>query len=103
MTPTNDHPGSSLKTWKNLFCGLIILVTVQSITACVPLLMGAAIVTSIDLSTERRSIGRNIDDNVLEFKLRGVYRADENLGSPVNISVTANKRNCTAHRRSPYR
>ncbi len=89
MTPTNDHPGFFLKTWKNLFCGLIILVTVQSITACAPLLIGATIVTSIDLHTERRTIGRNIDDNLLELELRGAYRADENLGSPVNISVTA--------------
>ncbi len=89
MTPTNDHPGFSLKTWKNLFCSLIILVTVQSITACAPLLIGATIVTSIDLGTERRTIGRNIDDNLLELKLRSAYRADENLGSPVNISVTA--------------
>ena len=89
MTPTNDHPGLFLKTWKNLFCGLIVLVIVQSITACAPLLIGTAIVTSIDLRTERRTIGRNIDDNLLELKLRGAYRTDENLGSPVNISVTA--------------
>ena len=89
MTPTNDHPGFSLKTWKDIFCGLIIFVTVPSITACAPLLIGTAIVTSIDLSAERRSLGRNIDDNVLELKLRGAYRGDENLGSPVNVSVTA--------------
>ena len=87
MTPANDHPGLSLKTWKDILCGLIIILTVQSITACAPLLLGTAVITTIDLSTERRSVGRNIDDNVLELKLRRDYWTDESLGS-VNISVT---------------
>ncbi len=89
MIPTNDHPGSFLRIWRNLFCGLLVLATVQSITACAPLFVGAVIVTSIDLHGERRTLGRNIDDNLLELKLRGNYQSDENLGSPVNISVTA--------------
>ena len=88
MTPANDHHGLSLKTWKDILCGLIIILTVQSITACAPLLLGTAVITTIDLSTERRSVGRNIDDNVLELKLRRDYWTDESLGS-VNISVTA--------------
>ena len=87
MTPANDHHGLSLKTWKDILCGLIIILTVQSITACAPLLLGTAVITTIDLSTERRSVGRNIDDNVLELKLRRDYWTDESLGS-VNISVT---------------
>ncbi len=89
MTPANDHHGLSLKSWKNILCGLIIFLTVQSITACAPLLLGTAVITTIDLSTERRTVGRNIDDNVLELKLRKIYWTDERLGSPVNISVTA--------------
>ena len=89
MTPANDHHGLSLKSWKNILCGLIIFLTVQSITACAPLLLGTAIITTIDLSIERRTVGRNIDDNVLELKLRKIYWTDERLGSPVNISVTA--------------
>ena len=88
MTPANDHHGLSLKTWKDILCGLIIILTVQSITACAPLLLGTAVITTIDLSTERRTVGRNIDDNVLELKLRRNYWTDESLGS-VNISVTA--------------
>ena len=88
MTPANDHHGLSLKTWKDILCGLIIILTVQSITACAPLLLGTAVITTIDLSTERRTVGRNIDDNVLELKLRRDYWTDESLGS-VNISVTA--------------
>ena len=63
-------------------------MTVQSITACAPLLLGTAVITTIDLSTERRTVGRSIDDNVLELKLRRNYWTDESLGS-VNISVTA--------------
>ena len=88
MTPANDHHGLSLNTWKDILCGLIIILTVQSITACAPLLLGTAVITTIDLSTERRTVGRNIDDNVLELKLRRNYWTDESLGS-VNISVTA--------------
>ncbi len=88
MTPTNDHAGSCLKSWKTLSCSLIILAAIQSVTACAPLLIGTAMVTSVDLGTERRTLGRNIDDNLLELELRSAYRNDENLGSPVNISVT---------------
>ena len=87
MTATNDHRGFSPQAWKNLFCGLIIVLAIPPITACVPLLMGATVITSIDLATERRTLGRNVDDNLLEFQLRGAYRSDETLGL-VNISVT---------------
>lgn len=96
MIPTNNSQDFSWKStlcrsvsWRSTLYGLIILMATQFVTACVPLVVSTAAVTTIDLSTERRTVGRNIDDNLLELKLRKAYWADDRLGLSVNISVTA--------------
>ena len=74
---------------KNFSLGLVFVFILQALTACVPIAIGTATVTAIDLLSERRTLGRNIDDNTLELKLRKDFLTDENLGTAVNISVTA--------------
>jgi osmotically-inducible protein OsmY len=81
---TSSHPGMT----KALLAGLLLIMSTQLLTACLPIFVGTATVTAVDLYMERRTIGRNIDDNTLELKLRTVYLSDENLGSAVNVSVT---------------
>ena len=81
---TNSHPG----TIKSLIAGLLLIMSSQMLTACLPIFVGTATVTAIDLYMERRTLSRNIDDNALELKLRKDFHSDDVLGSEVNVSVT---------------
>ncbi len=72
---------------KTLSLSLLIVVSLEFLTACVPIILGAAAVSVIDLSLERRTTGRVIDDNFLELELRNIYSTDEQLGATENISV----------------
>ena len=74
---------------KSITKGLLILLASYFLISCVPLVVGTATVTVIDIVQDRRTVGRNIDDNALEVKLRKDIALDQQLGSSVNISVTA--------------
>ena len=76
------------KPLKTLLLGLVFVMTTQILTACVPLAIGTATVTAVDLYMERRTVKQSVDDNTLELKLRKEYLSDEKLGSAVNISTT---------------
>lgn len=72
-----------------LFLRFLLSVPLLALTACVPVVIGAATVTGVELIKERQTIGRSIDDNTLELKLRKAFRTNDNLGRKVNISVTS--------------
>ena len=74
---------------KRIAQGIFFFITLQIVTACVPLVGGTATVTVIDIIQDRRTVGRNIDDNSLEVQLRKDIVLDDHLGRSVNISVTA--------------
>lgn len=76
-------------SFRTLGFGLALLLVFELLTACIPIAIGTATVTTIDLLMERRTLGRNIDDNALEIKLRKDFIADDQLGTAVNVSVTA--------------
>lgn len=84
MVNIRYHRKVSLKT---LSLSLLIVSSLGFLTACVPVFLGAAAVSAIDLTLERRTTGQVIDDNVLELKLRNVYLQDKQLGTSENISV----------------
>ena len=84
----SSNPSTFQRTTKSVLFGLLFLLTAQSLTACLPLMLGTATITSINLHLDRRTIGRNIDDNTLELKLRRDFRADDQLGKVVNLSIT---------------
>ena len=65
-----------------------LVISAQILTACVPVLIGAATVSAINVATDRRTLGRNIDDNTLEISLRKEILLDERLDG-TNISVTS--------------
>ena len=67
---------------------LLAILIASQLNACIPLVIGTATVTAIDLISERRTLRRNIDDNALEFKLRNKLKSEETLDDAVNISVT---------------
>ncbi len=76
------------KPIKALLLGLVFVMTTQILTACVPIAIGTATVTAVDLYMERRTVKQSVDDNTLELRLRKEYLSDEKLGSAVNISTT---------------
>jgi len=55
---------------------------------CASATIGAAIVTTVDIATDRRTIGTYVDDNAVEIKIRHALRRDMQIGKDVNISVT---------------
>lgn len=73
---------------KSLLLGLVFVITSPLLTACIPILIGTATVTAIDLYMERRTVRQSIDDNTLELRLRKDMVSDEALGVSVNVSVT---------------
>jgi osmotically-inducible protein OsmY len=73
---------------KSLLFGLVFVIISPLLTACIPVLVGTATVTAIDLYMERRTVGQSVDDNTLELRLRKDMLSDEALGTSVNVSVT---------------
>ena len=74
---------------KNRFLAVVFtIVLTQLVTACVPVVVGTVAVTAINTIQDRRSLGRNIDDNSLELKLRSDFSADPILSDMVHLSVT---------------
>jgi len=68
---------------------LIVVFIAGIMTACIPIAVGVATVTAIDLAYDTHTIGQKIDDNSLEFKLRADFLTDDLLGTSENVSVTA--------------
>jgi len=74
---------------RNLTVAAAVIAALPLLTACVPVLLATATVTAVDVSLDRRSPGRYLDDNLLEVRLRSQLGQDEALGGEVNISVTS--------------
>lgn len=74
---------------KTLASTLALLAALQGLAGCVPLVLTAATVTAVEVSLDRRTPGKYLDDNLLEVRLRGALGQDQSLGSEVNISVTS--------------
>jgi len=68
---------------------LVLLAALQGLAGCVPLVLTAATVTAVEVSLDRRTPGKYLDDNLLEVRLRGDLGEDPSLGGEVNISVTS--------------
>jgi len=67
----------------------VLLAALQGLAGCVPLVLTAATVTAVEVSQDRRTPGKYLDDNLLEVRLRGALGQDQSLGGEVNISVTS--------------
>lgn len=74
---------------KTLASSLALLAAWQGLAACVPLVLTAVTVTAVEVSQDRRTPGKYLDDNLLEVRLRNAIGQDQNLGREVNISVTS--------------
>jgi len=61
-----------------------------TLSACVPLIMGGAVVGGSLVATDRRTSGAQLEDQGIE--LRAVNRIQENLGDRVHVNVTSYNR-----------
>ena len=73
---------------KAIVFSMLIVSGTNFVTGCVPVLVGAATVSGISIANDRRTLGRNIDDNTLEIALRKDFLLDSRLEG-THISVTA--------------
>ncbi len=76
-------------TFKSLTLGALILLGAEVLTACIPVLVATATVSAVNIVTDRRTLGRNLDDNTLELALRKDVVLEQSLAG-TNISITAN-------------
>jgi osmotically-inducible protein OsmY len=67
----------------------LVFISALLVTGCVSATLGAAIITSVDIATDRRTIGTYVDDNAVEIKIRRAIGKDSEIGPNVNISVTS--------------
>lgn len=74
---------------KTLASAMLLLAALQGLAACVPLVLTAATVTAVEVSLDRRTPGKYLDDNLLEVRLRKALGQEQSLGGEVNISVTS--------------
>ena len=66
------------------------LATATTLTACVPLLLGGAVVGGSMVATDRRTSGTQLDDQSIELK--GINRVNEAIGDRGSVSVTSYNR-----------
>lgn len=59
------------------------------LSACVPAVFTAAVATVIAVEVNPSTPGRQLDDNLLEIKLRNAIADDESLDPGSNVSVTS--------------
>jgi len=83
-----SNPVGASSRLKAAALSILVILGAEALTACVPIMVGAATVTAINVATDRRTLGRNLDDNTLELALRKEVLLDPELKGN-NISVTA--------------
>ncbi len=66
--------------------GLLVAITL-ALTACVPLLIGSAVVGTAAVATDRRSTGAQLDDEVIEDKT--TFAINERYKGEYHVNVTS--------------
>ena len=66
---------------------VLLAASVLALTACVPLLIGSAVVGTAAVATDRRSTGAQLDDEVIEDK--SVFAINERFKGEFHVNVTS--------------
>lgn len=69
---------------------LVVVSVLNSLTACIPLVVGGAVATGAMVATDRRTSGTVVEDNGIEVKASS--RITSNLGERVHVNVTSYNR-----------
>ena len=75
---------------RHLVLALLLTAGLASLTACVPLVVGGAVVSGAMVATDRRTPGTVVEDNGIDAKASG--RISSNLGERVHVNVTSYNR-----------
>ena len=70
-------------------CALVLTASLASLSGCVPLMIGGAVMTGM-VALDRRTSGAVVEDEGIEIK--AAMRIRENLGERVHINVTSYNR-----------
>ncbi len=70
---------------------LVLLAAIASIglSACATVAVGTAAVTTISVANDRRTVGRFVDDNLIEVKLKTATITDPQLRGKVHVNFTS--------------
>jgi osmotically-inducible protein OsmY len=77
-------------TLRRAATGLLLFAGLVNLTACLPLVMGGAMVGGSMAATDRRTSGTLVEDEGIEIKASSRIR--ENLGERVHVNVTSYNR-----------
>ena len=73
-----------------ILLSLTAAASLAGLSACVPLVLGGAVVTGTSVATDRRTSGTVVEDNAIDLKASS--RISENLGDRVHVNVTSYNR-----------
>ena len=68
---------------------LILFLACTLLSGCAATAITTALVTSVDIALDRRTVGTYVDDNSVEVKIRRAIKKDSQIGENVHISVTS--------------
>lgn len=87
---TSIQPAGRLKPITLALSAALTLTTLTALTACVPLVIGGAMVGGTMLAIDRRTSGAQLEDEGIE--LRAASRIRTNIGDRVHVNVTSYNR-----------
>lgn len=84
MKSMKTSPVAGMKTWGVVLAGAVLA---GALSACAPLVVGAAVGTGVMVATDRRTSGAQLEDESIE--LRTASRVRERFGHTVRVNVTS--------------
>jgi osmotically-inducible protein OsmY len=76
-------------SFSSVAAAALVLASLTGLSACIPLMMGGAVMTGM-VATDRRTSGTVLEDESIEIK--AAVRIRENLGERVHVNVTSYNR-----------
>jgi osmotically-inducible protein OsmY len=65
----------------------VLAVVLATLAGCVPVMVGAAVGTTVMVAADRRSAGAQLDDESIELKVS--VKANEDFGNRIHLNVTS--------------
>jgi len=86
MTKLFSQP-IKLKQIKNTTQVLFALLSAVILSGCVTALVAGAVITTVDVIHDRRTVGEYIDDGAIEVTARNIKRSDKNIRKASRVKV----------------